>query len=64
MLLTHPQRNDSADLTGRNPDGTFTKGSEVAKAAGHKGGQHSHDHDGEKGGEQEAEEIVRRGAHH
>lgn len=24
--------------TGRNPDGTFVKGSEAAKEAGHKGG--------------------------
>ena len=33
------------DDNGRNPDGTFKKGSEAAKAAGHVGGQHSHDSD-------------------
>ncbi|KAK3720577.1 hypothetical protein LTR37_003626 [Vermiconidia calcicola] len=33
---------------GRNPDGTFTKGSEAAKAAGQKGGAHSHDNDSNK----------------
>ncbi|KAK3621190.1 hypothetical protein LTR22_025294 [Elasticomyces elasticus] len=38
-------REDSAAPPGRNPDGTFTKGSEAAKAAGHVGGMHSHDHD-------------------
>lgn len=27
---------------GRNPDGTFTKGSEAAKEAGHIGGLHAH----------------------
>lgn len=27
--------------SGRNPDGTFTKGSEAASEAGHKGGLHS-----------------------
>jgi general stress protein YciG len=30
---------------GRNPDGTFTKGSEAAKEAGHIGGLHAHHHD-------------------
>ncbi|GIZ48074.1 hypothetical protein CKM354_001114900 [Cercospora kikuchii] len=35
-------------LPGRNPDGTFTKGSEAAKEAGHLGGLHSHQNDGEK----------------
>ena len=29
-------------LSGRNPDGTFTKGSEAAKEAGTKGGHASH----------------------
>ncbi|KAK5729634.1 hypothetical protein LTR17_011821 [Elasticomyces elasticus] len=38
-------REDSAAPPGRNPDGTFIKGSEAAKAAGHVGGMHSHDHD-------------------
>ena len=43
------QHKDSADSTGdpgRNADGTFKKGSEAAKDAGHKGGLHSHDNDG------------------
>jgi len=40
------QRKDSASEPGRNPDGTFTKGSEAAKQAGHLGGLHSHEHDG------------------
>lgn len=41
------QRKDSTDPhPGRNEDGTFTKGSEAAKEAGHKGGVHNHDHDG------------------
>ena len=35
-------------LPGRNADGTFTKGSEAAKEAGHLGGLHSHQNDGEK----------------
>jgi general stress protein YciG len=30
------------DGTGRNPDGTFKKGSEAAKEAGHVGGLHAH----------------------
>ncbi|QIX00991.1 hypothetical protein AMS68_006508 [Peltaster fructicola] len=30
---------------GRNPDGTFKKGSSAASEAGHKGGLHSHDDD-------------------
>lgn len=33
-------------MAGRNPDGTFTKGSEAASKAGHVGGLHSHDNDG------------------
>ncbi|TKA22384.1 hypothetical protein B0A50_08266 [Salinomyces thailandicus] len=36
------ERKDSAAEPARNPDGTFTKGSEAAKAAGHVGGMHSH----------------------
>ncbi|KAL2356159.1 hypothetical protein BJ546DRAFT_838995 [Cryomyces antarcticus] len=40
----------SAATDGRNPDGTFTKGSAAAKEAGHIGGLHSHDNDG-MGGE-------------
>ncbi|KAK5716478.1 hypothetical protein LTR15_009369 [Elasticomyces elasticus] len=41
----HTKTEDEAAPPGRNPDGTFTKGSEAAKAAGHVGGMHSHDHD-------------------
>ncbi|KAK5130071.1 hypothetical protein LTR08_002504 [Meristemomyces frigidus] len=37
---------DSTGEPGRNADGTFKKGSEAAKDAGHKGGLHSHDNDG------------------
>ncbi|EMD00198.1 hypothetical protein BAUCODRAFT_41517, partial [Baudoinia panamericana UAMH 10762] len=33
-----PQRKDSVALEGRNPDGTFVKGSSAAKEAGHLGG--------------------------
>ncbi|KAK3702813.1 hypothetical protein LTR37_014797 [Vermiconidia calcicola] len=33
---------------GRNSGGTFTKGSEAAKAAGQKGSAHSHDNDSNK----------------
>jgi general stress protein YciG len=33
---------DSNDHAGRNPDGTFTKGSEVAKELGAQGGHASH----------------------
>jgi len=39
------QQKDSTP-TGRNADGTFTKGSKAAKEAGQKGGAYSHDHDG------------------
>jgi len=35
----------SSHPPGPNPDGTFTKGSEAAAEAGHKGGQTSHKHD-------------------
>ncbi|KAF2207211.1 hypothetical protein CERZMDRAFT_3591, partial [Cercospora zeae-maydis SCOH1-5] len=35
-------------VPGRNPDGTFTKGSQAAKEAGHRGGLHSHQNDAEK----------------
>lgn len=41
LSLTTAQREDSAAPLGRNPDGTFTKGSEATKTAG----QHSHDND-------------------
>lgn len=36
-VLTQEQTEDS-HAPGRNPDGTFVKGSEAAKEAGHKGG--------------------------
>nr|POF15270.1 conidiation-specific protein 10 [Quercus suber] len=39
------EKHDTPAPEGRNPDGTFTKGSEAAKQAGHVGGMHSHDHD-------------------
>ncbi|TKA64785.1 hypothetical protein B0A55_08972 [Friedmanniomyces simplex] len=57
------EREESAAAPGRNPDGTFAKGSEAAKAAGHVGGMHSHDHDGvtkgEKGSEGGVQDDVR-----
>lgn len=34
----------------RNPDGTFTKGSDLAKELGAKGGHASHEHQAEKDG--------------
>lgn len=46
-MLTPSQNKDNNSLEGRNPDGTFVKGSSAAKEAGHLGGLHSHDHDGE-----------------
>ncbi|TKA66890.1 hypothetical protein B0A49_05772 [Cryomyces minteri] len=36
-----PSGSTSSAGPGRNADGTFTKGSEAAKEAGHKGGSHS-----------------------
>lgn len=39
------QSNNHAD---RNPDGTFTKGSELAKELGSKGGHVAHEHQVEK----------------
>jgi len=55
------QRKDSVSETGRNPDGTFTKGSAAASEAGHLGGLHSHDHDGltkeEKVSELEVQDV-------
>ena len=49
-LADRIQREDSAAPSGRNPDGTFTKGSEAAKEAGHIGGLHAagKEEDGEK----------------
>jgi len=42
------EKNNEDSLEGRNPDGTFTKGSEAAKEAGHRGGliaqAHQHHH--------------------
>ncbi|KAK3677366.1 hypothetical protein LTR78_002904 [Recurvomyces mirabilis] len=43
---TGEDHKDATTTDGRAPDGTFLPGSEVAKEAGHKGGLHSHDHDG------------------
>ena len=42
---------------GRNADGTFTKGSEAAKEAGHKGGVHSHEHNGGLAKEEKVSEL-------
>ncbi|KAK5071364.1 hypothetical protein LTR16_009284 [Cryomyces antarcticus] len=50
MTYRNMQGQHSAATDGRNPDGTFTKGSAAAKEAGHIGGLHSHDNDG-MGGE-------------
>ncbi|KAK3117627.1 hypothetical protein LTR53_000855 [Teratosphaeriaceae sp. CCFEE 6253] len=49
---------DSADHPGRNADGTFTKGSDAAKAAGHLGGQHSHGHHEGSGKEEGVSELA------
>lgn len=41
-FLTYiPQQEEHHSSAGRNPDGTFTKGSEEAKHAGHIGGLHA-----------------------
>jgi hypothetical protein len=40
--LTSLQSNTSNDHPDRNPDGTFTKGSELAKELGAQGGHASH----------------------
>ncbi|KAK5114702.1 hypothetical protein LTR62_002276 [Meristemomyces frigidus] len=47
-----------SDTAGRNANGSFTKGSEAAKEAGHKGGMHSHDHDGVANGDKVTESKV------
>lgn len=41
MASTNPTE-ETHSLPGRNPDGTFTKGSSAAKEAGHLGGLHAH----------------------
>lgn len=41
FLLIFPQQEEHHSSAGRNPDGTFTKGSEEAKHAGHIGGLHA-----------------------
>lgn len=41
MASTNPTE-ETHSLSGRNPDGTFTKGSSAAKEAGHLGGLHAH----------------------
>jgi hypothetical protein len=48
------EHDESSHLPGRNPDGTFTKGSQAAAEAGHKGGQNSHKHDEDHPTKQEA----------
>lgn len=40
-FLHIPQQEENHSSAGRNPDGTFTKGSEEAKHAGHIGGLHA-----------------------
>lgn len=39
--LISPPQEEHHSSAGRNPDGTFTKGSEEAKHAGHIGGMHA-----------------------
>ncbi|KAJ4290866.1 hypothetical protein N0V90_010062 [Kalmusia sp. IMI 367209] len=49
---SHGSSNGKAeDHPDRNPDGTFTKGSELAKELGAKGGHVAHEHAVEKDGE-------------
>lgn len=43
-LLTTHQSNGSSDHAGRNTDGTFTKGSNLAKELGAQGGHAAHEH--------------------
>jgi hypothetical protein len=50
-MLTRVQSNGSGGQPGRNPDGTFTKGSEVAKELGAQGGHAAHEHQTQTAGD-------------
>ncbi|KAF2444428.1 hypothetical protein P171DRAFT_414451 [Karstenula rhodostoma CBS 690.94] len=47
---SHGSNDKAEDHPDRNPDGTFTKGSELAKELGAKGGHVAHEHAVEKEG--------------
>ncbi|KAH7138173.1 hypothetical protein B0J11DRAFT_500414 [Dendryphion nanum] len=47
---SHGGQSTEESQPGRNPDGTFTKGSEVAKELGAQGGHAAHEHQLEKDG--------------
>lgn len=59
LLISPPQEQNSSGSSsaGRNPDGTFTKGSEEAKHAGHIGGLHAAGKTDEKKEEEEVSEL-------
>ncbi|KAF2660608.1 hypothetical protein K491DRAFT_588663 [Lophiostoma macrostomum CBS 122681] len=47
---SHKEADTRGDHPDRNPDGTFTQGSELAKELGSKGGHAAHEHQIEKDG--------------
>lgn len=59
--LISPPQEEHHSSAGRNPDGTFTKGSEEAKHAGHIGGLHAAGKTDEKKEEEVSELEVQTG---